>query len=1360
MSLESVGAKLEIAMRNVDVQCVQFCSVSIPRDHTLLRWCSRIADVAGAPHLYTLAHSKSLSSLVLQCTPLDTTTKPQWSSCDLSPYLSSPFDTAVGLDADPAALDPVLVALRGGALLSIDVENGAVELVGEVVDDHGVESQSGVLALAKSPDGALVAIVSPVKVIIMTSSWDLVAELDIQSEAGQLAAEAKISWRGDGAAFVVVMRDETGAAYGRVIDRDAQHVVYLQVGDVGLGLTGGQGAFGNAVAWQPRVGGFIFTAGPGHAVSVFERNGLRHLRSDFKLDVDDGDGDVSEGACSPSALEWSRNSSMLATFSPRKRPCGLLPADVVNLYTRSNYKWYRKLCIPVAAGVADIRWDNEEQFVLHVLSSDGSLSSYRLRSSHAGSVSSTGLCGVINGAQLAVTSFATALVPPPMSHFTFRASAPISAVCFFSKECPASEDAAKPKSGLTVVGSLLASGAFETIVARGPGVDANISRQSWMIARPSATISQFFVRHPVLLSPELVAVVEFSSASSSSQKESIALHHILPETNKSCKIAVAGLGSSVLALSTPIGTEADTNTGLFFVAALSSGELAQLRVTGVTMPGAEKQCKLEVVQRIPCEAARAAVSLRAFTCRKHESSPDADRVAVTVCDESGRLEVADLRSAQTVVLSSECTSFAITNSFLLFSTRSHVLKCMPIGCSESSVGPAVDTPEASVLGLLSSEVESPKATTGTTTAGAVRPVDRGSVIVCPLPKDVRVILQAPRGSIETVAPRPLLLAEVRRLAKSKQYGKAFKLSRQQRIDMNIMVDADPGEFLASVPLLLEEVRVPSHLSVFLTYLRGDDAQVNSVCDAVVAAIDELKKESSRFTTTVLTAMVRRRPPNLPLALKRVRESYSRSEEEGANALDFLLVLVKSEELLYNEALAMYDLETALMVAKASQLDPVEYSEELRLLSGMDEYRRRYTIDMKLEKYEAALKNLFACGSGEREACLALAVEHELYLCAIRLFKDDQAALSLLRRQYGGYLALKGRYADSAVVFTANGDFERAACSYRDGGLWRLALSTFGQFEMQRKCASETLNVGGDTVRAGNEGAPWQPTKEWSDFAESVADGLAEQGSFVDSAAVRWSMLRDLEGAVESLVGAQEWRVAFETVASAQNCFEMRDGVYLSSKAARAYSLVVGSLEEAVADHVSDLKDSSAKLRERNQRLVAVRETKARMSSALGIPGGGGGGDQDSEVFSVSTGRSEGTDVTFASSTSTLQSRTSIYSSIGRGRGGMKGVEARERKAAKTARKRVRTGHPREEEALVATLKRLVPNKFLRLRLGSAVEALCHTGNFSSAAELCEALDSVLGECRALPSDLQNDETVFEALADDSWRIDLVDDLKV
>jgi elongator complex protein 1 len=82
-----------------------------------------------------------------------------------------------------------------------------------------------------------------------------------------------------------------------------------------------------------------------------------------------------------------------------------------------------------------------------------------------------------------------------------------------------------------------------------------------------------------------------------------------------------------------------------------------------------------------------------------------------------------------------------------------------------------------------------------------------------------LVLQMPRGNLETIYPRAMVVAGIRRLIEELEYGKAFLYCRTQRVDMNILYDHKPQQFLANVGLFLDQLSDVAHIDLFLSSLR-------------------------------------------------------------------------------------------------------------------------------------------------------------------------------------------------------------------------------------------------------------------------------------------------------------------------------------------------------------------------------------------------------------------------------------------------------------------------------------------------------------------------------------------------------------
>ena len=100
-----------------------------------------------------------------------------------------------------------------------------------------------------------------------------------------------------------------------------------------------------------------------------------------------------------------------------------------------------------------------------------------------------------------------------------------------------------------------------------------------------------------------------------------------------------------------------------------------------------------------------------------------------------------------------------------------------------------------------------------------RSIERAARLVTVIPSIFALVLQMPRGNLETIYPRVLVLAGIRRHINDRKYKKAFLSCRNHRIDMNILHDYNPGNFLANMKLFVQQVQKVEYIDLFLSQLR-------------------------------------------------------------------------------------------------------------------------------------------------------------------------------------------------------------------------------------------------------------------------------------------------------------------------------------------------------------------------------------------------------------------------------------------------------------------------------------------------------------------------------------------------------------
>merc|ERR1712137_1218222 len=332
-------------------------------------------------------------------------------------------------------------------------------------------------------------------------------------------------------------------------------------------------------------------------------------------------------------------------------------------------------------------------------------------------------------------------------------------------------------------------------------------------------------------------------------------------------------------------------------------------------------------------------------------------------------------------VSRECNSFAVHDRYILFSTLTHKLRFIDHSFPYSKE--LLETTPQHMYDVCNREVE------------------RGSRIVAVVPYDTKVVLQMPRGNLETIYPRALLLSYCRSLLNNLDYRTAFLQMRNHRIDLNLLHDHNPSQFLENVEMFINALDSPTFLNLFLSSLIDDDVtvtlfpkreqnisslvlppylvreskkegKVNRICTAVRSALETL--DTNRYLLSILTTLVKQNPPHFGEALEIIRKLRNNERTAAAandsaptpadkkqitaeSALDYMVFLVDVNHL-YDVALSLYDFELTIMVASKSQKDPKEYLPFLKDLHALSpkEYQY-YTIDMHLKNYRKALKNI-------------------------------------------------------------------------------------------------------------------------------------------------------------------------------------------------------------------------------------------------------------------------------------------------------------------------------------------------------------------------------------------------------------------
>lgn len=577
---------------------------------------------------------------------------------------------------------------------------------------------------------------------------------------------------------------------------------------------------------------------------------------------------------------------------------------------------------------------------------------------------------------------------------------------------------------------------------------------------------------------------------------------------------------------------------------------------------------------------------------------------------------------------------------------------------------------------------------------SMRRIEAGSEIVVCSPSSASLVLQAPRGNLETIYPRALVLASVRKALSALVYGKAYADCRRHRIDLNILYDVAPETFLATADRFVDQVKGVDRLNLFVASLKSENTavtkypgflveatkseagadKVNTVCKRIRQVLLS-RPDSDAYLETVMTTYACQQPPQLEAALNAIIGLCKGATEDNAEVLDraltYLIFLVDAPRL-YDVALGMYHLPLALSIARRSQKDPKEYLPFLEELAGLSsEAMRRFRIDAVIGRYASALKHYWealSAGPSEElsfEGFLEYMQQHGLYTTAMGLLKSDSGRLARVYDLFAQAQMSAGDHVAAATLYKLADNNKGALDACLQAGLWQQAIDISKAMEESERTSIITSLFG--------------ILMDQRKYSEAYSFALAHMPSRPDAA-------------LDAALAGSLWLEAL--------CIPSVDKDFVLEEAVKA------------ADHLeSDMDDIRTAFEEKSARLILLQNQLLNPS----VSGEG--------IVEISDALSE---MTFRSAGTTLLTRSTALSGT---------TSVRNRKRAERKMMKARPGTPFERDGLRLIITELIERvKKIQESVRPLLTILSEHGEMNQAAAIQATLLDLIGIIARLSTD--------------------------
>ncbi|KAG3020555.1 hypothetical protein JG687_00012255 [Phytophthora cactorum] len=1191
-----------------------------------------------------------------------------------------------------AELGMLVCASTGGALVSVDVDTRDGEEVGSV--------DSGLRAVAWSSNQEMLALVTGAgSLLVMSNDWEVLHETELERslpselELGTPRQDqeswcCELCWREDAkfvALSITTKRRGDDNLKGSVVHKVLVFTEQLEFHALGK-LEDGRAIpeLGSALDWSQSLASIASCeVRKGRLVVVFfERNGLRH--GEFVIPATHRAPQYRVGS-----VRWNTTSDTIAVSL---HPTGIEDDNnqrsVIQLWSRNNYHWYLKQELQLRTGdrLVDFAWDEEAAGRLNVVACSShaqaltfyehefvwdicSVEAEQLALSStpgedqevASQRQSVAVTGVIDGSKLLVTPLHLAMVPPPFALLQATFEAAISSVVFDSQTeallvLLANGDVILVENYLTPADTRAAAAGLpppSNAAARSGRSDTLMSMTTVKLPvdDEACTLSSLLWVHFNIESHRLVfagktgwrdqlVLCSMDTLSAKTESEAVAtVRHIeLFDVRRACDVQqVLPKVDEVMADSVRLAVQ--THSGaVYTLDALSDYVLVPTQVTS----------------KFPAFSHMTALDCRSI---KEQSEPTGGGILVIGLEgSSARLYV------NGELLASACSSFRYSalTSVLLFTTqgRESQLRIAPLsGIQRHSCGQA--------SGSNAVKFES-------------RSIERGALLVATVGQRASVIVQMPRGNLECMSPRLLVLALVVQQIQAQEYVAALEICRRHRLDLNVLVDFNPQAFIKSFSpslvrcfLATRPAAVTSdRLCLFITNLhpvdvwatkygpllepfnavkQADEIQqengaaysgeekVNLVCQELMRAIQELDSDGEESEAALLlpfvTSAVKQSPPRFDDALGKIQKLLHQTEGHNVTsspqtraaatrAIKHLIMLTDVDSL-YSEALGLYDLDLVRSVATHSQRDPKEYVPFLDRVARLEnENWRKYTIDFHLERHARALTHVAALIN--ETSADDQAEKSKLHGIALDLIKQGELYDEALEVFPAKRFVSQSDREFRKHILRLKGEFLDAGKKYEAAAYVYLAASekdkARGSFIAAHKWQMALALSARDQTPNKLRNEAYALAQELLNKQQQQQDGAVDDILAVSRIYVEYC--NDIDEAVALLVTHQQWAEALRIA-------------YLHQRDDLVESDVEPGVLQCCDDVQEELERKEKHYVKHWKRLTTIREQK-RLFKLHGIDGSrwdhGNGGDGDTDAGSIRSGASSAADsaLSFAS----------------------------------------------------------------------------------------------------------------------------------
>lgn len=408
----------------------------------------------------------------------------------------------------------------------------------------------------------------------------------------------------------------------------------------------------------------------------------------------------------------------------------------------------------------------------------------------------------------------------------------------------------------------------------------------------------------------------------------------------------------------------------------------------------------------------------------------------------------------------------------------------------------------------------------------VRSIEDGGRIVCVTQKKSEIILLLPRGNIETITCRPILIDLVENYLNESKWLEVIHLIRVHKLNANLLIDLNPQRFIDNIENFINAAKTPTVLcnlcmefsnenclnSLYKNCVENHNDNGIEKVEVLKLVLEKLEQNMSLYFQTVV--LMKLKHLSLRNALICVLSVFKNNQNNNL-ALELCrkvvnkILLYTNQNDVYNESLQLYNIDFVAFIGNCCSLDPKLYEPQLDKLKLCPvEIERNYLMNVMAKNFQQAVKYLIRFEK-DTDNVINFINKYNLIETAYKTCPRNSISFQAVSKLYAEQLSMKYR------------KYNEAGFILKDVGLYKEALVQY----------KRALNI--SQIIYLLDVLNYSET-ERKEIVSDLIDDLVKKNQVLDASHLCETYLRDYERSVEILLENKLYTQAI-TAALKYNC---------------------------------------------------------------------------------------------------------------------------------------------------------------------------------------------------------------------------------